>query len=305
MNTLHPDLQRYRAKLRDAIETDLERRRSCRRTGARILQIGVPGFAVSLGLTLTLVLAGSQAAFAGWSPSPTPASAGQTSSADATCQAQLAAAPPIAPGVAAGGGWSEVSTDVRGPFTLVTYQNGSGSATCLSGPSITVVSQDTASGGSVSVSRGVKVSGSGRGLGAVGSVSILRMSSGTIKHATLTHVSSAGQDPFSFVEGQVDEGVTGVTLVLSDGEHVQASTDNGWFLAWWPGSLDTTSAEIATASGVTTQTLTVDTPPMAPPPDNTLCPHARGPSSTVACSGGAARGEAGSTTTATSNTGNS
>ncbi len=305
MNTLHPDLQRYRSKLRDAIETDLERKRSRRRTKARILRIGVPGCAVSLGLSLTLVLAGSQAAFAGWSPSPTPASAGQTSSADATCQAQLAAAPPIAPGVAAGGGWSEVSTDVRGPFTLETYQNGTGSATCLVGPSITVVSQDIARGRSVSVSRGVKVSGSGSGLGAVGSVSILRLSSGTINHATLTHLSSAGQGPLSFVEGQVAEGVTGVTLVLSDGEHIQASTDNGWFLAWWPGSLGTTSAEIATASGVTTQTFTLDTPPMAPPPDNATCPHAQGPSSTVDCSGGASRGGAGSTTSATLNTGNS
>jgi hypothetical protein len=267
MNTLHPDLQRYRADLRDAIETDLKRQRSRRRTTTRVLRIGVPGVAVSLGLSLTLVLAGSQAAFAGWNPSPTSASAGQTPTADAACQATLRAAPPTSPGVAPGSGWSVVATDVRGPFTLVIYQNRGSGATCLTGPSITVVSQTTADGRTMTVGRSGTASENGGGLGAIRSSSVSSGSlfssgsSGSVKHMTVTHLASTSQGAYTVVDGQIDEGVTGMTLALSDGEHVQATTGNGWFVAWWPGSVDVTSAEITTASGVTTQTLTLNTPP--------------------------------------------
>jgi hypothetical protein len=81
-------------------------------------------------------------------------------------------------------------------------------------------------------------------------------SSGSVSHLALTHLTANSQGPLTLVEGQIDESVTGVTLVLSDGEHVQATTGNGWLLAWWPGSLDATSAEITTASGTTSQNLT-------------------------------------------------
>ena len=313
MNTLHPDLQRYRAELRDAIGTDLDRRRGRRRTKKGLVRIGVPGLVVSLGLSLTLVLSGTQEAFAGWSPSPTLASAGQTSTADATCHAQLATTPPLSTGGATATGWSVVTTDVRGPFTLVVYENGTAGATCLTGPSITIVSQDTASGGSVSVSRRGKASGneSGSESGAISAWSILSSAglssagSGSIKHMTLGHLSSTNQGPFSIVQGQVDAGVTGVTLVLSDGERVQASTGNGWFVAWWPGLLDTTSAEITTASGVTTQTLTPLPVPPLPANRSSSCQRSQGPSSPVTCAGGAERSGPGPTTATVNGTGNS
>jgi hypothetical protein len=34
--------------------------------------------------------------------------------------------------------------------------------------------------------------------------------------------------------GRVGAGVAGVDLLLASGLHVQASTANGWFAAWWP-----------------------------------------------------------------------
>ncbi len=83
---------------------------------------------------------------------------------------------------------------------------------------------------------------------------------------TLTRLASTSQDAFTVVDGQIDPGVTGVTLVLSDGDHVQATTGNGWFVAWWPGSTGADSAQITSASGTSTQTLTLGTPPTAPPP---------------------------------------
>jgi hypothetical protein len=290
MNTLHPDLERFRAELRDAIGNDLDRRRTRHRARRRLVRIGLPGLAGALGLSLALVFAGTQAAFAGWSSSPTPASSGQTTSADATCQAQLAAVPPTSAGASAGREWSVVTTDVRGPFTLVIYQSASGSATCLIGPSVTVVSQNTSSGGSESVSGGVRSSGHGRQANAIGRSSMLISSgAGTVKNMTITHLASTNEGPFTVVEGQVADGVTGVTLVLGDGKHVQASTANGSFLAWWPGTQNSSSAEITSANGVMTQTLTIQ--PLAPPPplgDGTCHADSQTDSSGIVCSGGSA-----------------
>ena len=59
-----------------------------------------------------------------------------------------------------------MATDVRGPFTLVIYVNGDAHATCLTGPSITVVSQSTSTGGSMSVAQTSTRIGSGNGTGA-------------------------------------------------------------------------------------------------------------------------------------------
>jgi len=231
------------------------------RVPARLTAGALAGAAVTTGTVVSAVVLGSsQAAFAGWSAAPTAASAARTSTAEATCAARLAAVP-APPGGATPGPWSTVDSDVRGPFTLVVYGDGGGDvATCITGPSITVVSLSAAHGGSVTASG---QGGAVDGRGASGSTMITRIGSGSITKGSVTHLDSTSQGPYTLVEGQLDPSVTGVTLIRSDGEHVEASTANGWFVAWWPGNGDTTSAEITTAAGVTTQTLT--TPPALPP----------------------------------------
>src|SRR5271165_705253 len=59
---------------------------------------------------------------------------------------------------------------------------------------------------------------------------------GPIGSATQSHLAMSGQQPYTFVQGQVAAGVTGVTLVLSDRSNVQATMAGGSFVAWWPGS---------------------------------------------------------------------
>jgi hypothetical protein len=59
----------------------------------------------------------------------------------------------------------------------------------------------------------------------------------------------------SVLDGQVGADVTAVTLVLDDGTSIQTTVANGWFAAWWPGSHGVRSAEITTASGITTHQL--------------------------------------------------
>jgi hypothetical protein len=257
------------------------------RTGripARLTAGAVVGAAATTTAVVSVVvLGGSQAAFAGWSPSPESATAAPAPGADASCQAQLAAAPSFP--ASAGGSWSEVATDVRGPFTLVIYQDGDANATCLTGPSVTAVSRSSGDSRSVSTSQ----SGSGSGTVSRGSSSwYMGSGSGDFEKLTVAHLASTSQGAYTLVEGQVAADVTGVTLVRSDGEHVQSTTDHGWFLAWWPGAQGVTSALITTAQGVTTQVL--NTPPPPPPADGSCVVSPATPSPTTVCSGGAHSG---------------
>jgi hypothetical protein len=155
-------------------------------------------------------------------------------------------------------------TDVRGPFTLVIYQSGTDYATCLTGPSITVVSQNSANSGSLSVTR---EGGSSGGGGPQSSSVVLGsgVGSGGIEQLIESHLSSASDGPYTLVDGRIAAGVTGVTLVRDDGQDVVATIGNGWFAAWWPESENVISAEIMTASGVSTQKLNVNAS-LVPPP---------------------------------------
>jgi hypothetical protein len=94
------------------------------------------------------------------------------------------------------------------------------------------------------------------GLGGIGA--------GPIGSASQAHLTTSGGQPYTFVQGQVIPGVTGVTLVRPDGSNVQATVADGSFVAWWPGSADATSAQVASAAGVTTQQLTFTAPPVGP-----------------------------------------
>jgi hypothetical protein len=245
------------------------------------LRVGsLAGAAVTTGTVISVVvLGGTSPAFAGWTVAPTGAPAAQTATAGASCQAQLASAPALA-GQSLGGPWTQVATDVRGPFTLVVFQDGAAGATCLIGPSVTAVSISTGSGATE------RISGSASGGGpavASSSVSVVRPSSADLVQMTTAHLETSGADPYTVVDGQIDAGVTGVTLVRSDGEDIEASSGSGWFVAWWPGSLDATSAQVTTANGVTTEPLDTPAPPAS---GNGACSG----TASGACSGGSGGG---------------
>ena len=291
------------------LETDLSRAFSLRSSGvpadagARLRNIdyhprtsripprvtlgSLAGIATATGAVVSVaVLASAQPAFAGWTASPAPASAVKSTGAGKVCRAQLARSPGM-PGAAPVSGWHAVTSDVRGPFTLVIYQGGGTDATCLTGPAITVVSRSSANGGSLSASG---TDGGRPGSRETSSIGIGGLSSGSIKHMSIAHLASTSQGPYTLVEGQVDQGVTGLTLLRSDGDHIAATTGNGWFVAWWPGSLGATSAEITTATGVTTQALHNTFP--LPSTRKGTCARGSGTGSSVVCTGGAAGGGA-------------
>ena len=80
-------------------------------------------------------------------------------------------------------------------------------------------------------------------------------SSGDLQPVTQTHLSISGDGPYTLVEGRAASGVTGVTLVRDDGQDVVATVDDGWLIAWWPGSATATSAQVSTASATTSEAL--------------------------------------------------
>ena len=248
------------------------------------LKVGtLAGAAVTTGTVLSVViLGGASPAFAGWTASPTAASASQTTSADASCQAQLASLAALS-GSADGTPWTAVATDVRGPFTLVVYQDGSSDATCLSGPSLTAVSTSSGSSASESVSGSASGTGDGSGLSSISRVA--GSGSDGIEQATVAHLDSTSDGAYTVIDGQLDADVTGVTLVRSDGEDIQASAGSGWFVAWWPGSLDATSAEITTPGGVTTETLNTPAQPPLPSGSGSGSCDQNSPTGATTCSG--------------------
>jgi len=220
--------------------------------------------ATAASVVLLTVGPGVQDAFASWTPTPTAPSNGQIADAEALCVQSVVAlaqagnaANSASVFIATATEWQTVVEDVRGPFTLVALEAANGvavdSASCLTGGS------SWSGGPQVMMSNGEGMAISGipgdgsaptqaQGQATI-SVSKSPPSNGTIGDLT-TNWNSTSNDDVAI--GQAGSGVTGVTLVLSDGMSVTTTTANGYFAAWWPGDATATSADVTTAEGTST-----------------------------------------------------
>jgi hypothetical protein len=237
------------------------------RLRAPTVGVGVLAGAATAGTVLAVVLGGSAPAYAGWSATPT--SDTPSSSADATCQSQLASMSGAPGGSATSSGdWQNVLTDVRGPFTVELFQDGGSYAACFTGSSFTSVNQISSNGASGESSNALHVSGGSAaggggplsaGTSAVGRISTT--SSAELQQVVESHLTTASDGPYTLIDGRTEPGVTAVTLILDDGQDVVATVDDGWFVAWWPGSGNVTSAQVTTAAGTATQPLELQSVP--------------------------------------------
>jgi hypothetical protein len=247
-----------------------------RRQVSRRLALTGVGALAAVGASSTAALlafagAGAPSAFAGWTATPTRPASGETAGALGSCTSQLAGAPQEQPGIPASG-WQPLLTDTRGPFTAMILKSGSTTATCVTGPSFTSTAASAAPTGGASehvISSGHSASVGSASANALASVSALRPGgAGPITEASDERLTTDSGQGYTFVQGQVANDVTGITLALSDGSSVQATVAGGSFVAWWPGSTDPTSASVASSSGVMTQQLTfapLPVPPVPPP----------------------------------------
>lgn len=231
-----PNLSDFRLSTRQAhLVREITTDRSHWRRGG--LTVGSAAL-VAVVATVALVLAGpgSANAFAAWTPAPTTPAAGQVSKAVATCERAAAQPPPaaVARGVT---GTTQVSlVDTRGPFTLVLFGANiptQGALMCVSGPYVSPSQHPN----HMSQSNGSQPApGSGQ-------IALDRLQAET---------ADDGQ-PYTIAEGSVGSGVTAVTLTLTSGSNVVATTGNGLFIAWWPGTAVVRSATLTTPTGTTAQ----------------------------------------------------
>jgi hypothetical protein len=270
------------------------------RVSPRVKVGSLAGIAAATGTAVSIiVLGGAQPAFAGWSATPVASTSGPSSAAVSGCQAQLGNQ--TSRDVPSGGSWTPAVTDVRGPYTVVIYENGSARATCFSGPSFTVVStHSTSDGGAQQIQNSAVRSTAGSGVGqtSVSGGAFVGTGSDAISFMTVSHLdlNAASGGDYTLVEGQTAPDVTGVSLVRSDGSDVVATTGGNTFVAWWPGSQDVTSALVTTPSGQMSQSITLtkdfahnSTPPT--PIGGTCTTSPASPSSSsqsVQCLGGSA-----------------
>ena len=196
---------------------------------------GVAALAALAAITLSILElgAGTERAFAGWTPAPTPPTSGQISRAKAACKEDMATP------TATDGPWQTVLTDTRGPYTIVLLADAKGHANCLIGPGL---SPHAAIGG---------VEGSSSGTHFVAPAGQIDVSSYGFSRAS-------DEQPYMYVSGRARSGVSALTFVLDDGTRVVASVVRGWFLAWWPGTQRTISAQVR--SGEHTITLRLKDP---------------------------------------------
>jgi hypothetical protein len=156
-----------------------------------------------------------------------------------------------------------VLTDTRGPFTAMILQSAGRTATCVTGPSFTTIAANAVPGGASGNILGVGSPAAGQP-----DLSMMRSSSGPIRQASQVQLTAGGQ-PYTLVQGQVQAGVSGATLVRSDGSDVQATVADGSFVAWWPGDAHTTAAHVTSGSATTTQQLTFTPVPLPKVPSPT------------------------------------
>ena len=235
------------------------------------------GTAGAAAAASVILIGSAPAAYAGWSPTPSLA-AGPSGATATICHSQLQSMPDDAGSSSSGSGaWQAVLTDVRGPFTMELYQDGDADAACFSGPSIIEVDQIGSTGSSGGVSNRISVQQQASGGGGAGgpgatssSGSVSATASGDLEQVLQNHLTTPSDGPYTLVNGRTGSGVTGVTLVRDDGQHVVASVADGWFVAWWPGGATATSAQVTTDSGTTTEPLqsVLHTGPPASLPDS-------------------------------------
>jgi hypothetical protein len=177
------------------------------------------GLATAAGaLAAALSLAGgASSAFAGWTPQPTAPTQGQLVAAEAYCAKNVPT-----PGLPL------KLTDTRGPFTFLVYSDGSSNDFCTLGPSFR--------------------NGSGWSISAPVTVAAGKL------YLWAEHTTTDSGQAYTSVIAQAGDGVSAASLTLEDGSEVTATVQNGWAVAWWPGSQHVTSAELTTASGTQAQT---------------------------------------------------
>jgi hypothetical protein len=195
-------------------------------TGATALTGGV--------VAAILVLSSGASVAEGWTAVPSAPSAAAVAAATAACNwVNNRNGPPILSG-------TPVLTDGRGSYTAAIYVDGQVAHICISNgqhEATGIATNDRIL--SVEAAPGPDQLGnpSGGGGSAPG------------------FPGSSGQE--EDVQGLAGSDVSAVTFEFAHGSTVEATVQNGWYFAWWPGDSWPSSVRVATSTGILTSPMSV------------------------------------------------
>ena len=204
--------------------------------------MGTGGTAVTGGVVAAILMLSSGASVAeGWTAVPSAPSPAAVAAATAACNwVNDRNGPPILSG-------TPVLTDGRGSYTAAIYVNGRVAHICIS--------NGEHEGTGIAMNDRILSVEAAPGPDQLGNPS------GGGSHAP-GFPGSSGQE--SDAQGLAGKDVSAVTFEFADKSAVEATVQNGWYFAWWPGASWPTSVRVTTSTGTLTS-------PMACTPEMTGC----------------------------------
>jgi hypothetical protein len=199
-------------------------------TGGTVLTGGVVVAAI-------LMLSSGASVAQGWTPIPTAPSAAAVAAATAACNWVNALNAPNGPPALTG---TPVLTDGRGSYTAAIYVNGHVAYICISNGQHTGTGL-TSNGRLLSFEAAPGPDQLGDPSGGGGSAPGFPASDGP---------TSSNQE--EDVQGLAGSDVSAVSFAFADGSTVEATVQNGWYFAWWPGNSWPTTVQVTTGSGTHT-----------------------------------------------------
>ncbi len=198
--------------------------------------MGTGATALTGGVVATILMLSSGASVAeGWTPVPSaPSSAALAAAAESCNRAENQSGPPVMTG-------TPVLAEARGSYTAAIYVSGQAAYICIAnGHKATHVAMKNLL---FDAAPGPNQLGdpSGFGGGAAGFPGSASSAVGSERD----------------VSGLAGSDVSAVTFGFADGSTVEATVENGWYFAWWPGDRWPTSAQVTTGSGTLTSPMSV------------------------------------------------
>jgi hypothetical protein len=199
---------------------------------------GTGGTALTGGVVAAILMLSSGASVAeGWTPVPTAPSATAVAAATAACNwVNETSGPPILTG-------TPVLTDGRGSYTALIYVNGHVAHICISNGQHTATSLAmTDMPLFFDAVPGPDQLGDPDGFGG-----------GAPGFPGSANSSGGAED----VSGLAGSDVSAVTFDFANGSTVDATVQNGWYFAWWPGDSRPTTVQVTTSTGTLTSPMSV------------------------------------------------
>jgi hypothetical protein len=224
---------------REARLCALDYRSRARRHRRVWVAMGTGGTALTGVVVAAILMLSSGASVAqGWTPIPTAPSAAAVAAATAACNWVNALNDPNGPPALTG---TPALTDGRGSYTAAIYVNGDVTHTCISNGHHTATGITTDDGVTLRLHAAPGPDQLGDPSGGGGRAPGFPASGGST-------TSNQEED----VHGLAGSDVSAVTFAFADGSTVQATVQNGWYFAWWPGNSWPTTVHVTTGSGTHT-----------------------------------------------------